>query len=85
MPLPADNCKIELNGSFDLNWTDYVSDMQVHEQVTQGTVRRTILVCHPRDLEACLGILHLLTDRGFPVLAFEYRQVGADKVDEKSG
>ena len=77
MPLCSDDCKIVLNGSFDLNWADYVGDMQVHEQVAQGAVRRTILVGHLRDLEACLGLLHLLVDRGFPVLAFEYHQVGS--------
>ena len=85
MPPPADNCRIELNGSFDLSWADYVSHMQVHEQVAQGTVRRTILVGHPGDLEACLGLLHLLVDRGFPVVAFEYRQVGAETVNGTSG
>lgn len=74
MPLPRANLKIELNGSFVMNWADYLGDMQVHEQIEQGTVQSTTLVGHPRDLEACLGLLHMLVDRGFPVRGFEYRQ-----------
>ena len=55
MPQPRHCCTIELSGSFNLNWADYLQDMQVNEQVEQGTVRKTTLVGQPRDLEACLG------------------------------
>jgi len=79
MPQPRDCCTIELSGSFNLNWADYFQDMQVNEQVEQGTVRKTTLVGHPRDLEACLGILHLLVDRGFPVQSFMYRRATSSK------
>ena len=72
MPQPRDYCKIELSGSFDFNWADYLRDIRVSEQVKQGTIRSTTLVGCPRDLEACLGLLHMLVDRGFPVQAFEY-------------
>jgi hypothetical protein len=70
---------IELRGSFDLNWGDYFNDMLVHEQVEQGAIRSTTLVGHPVDLEAFLGVLHMLIDRGFPVQAFEYQHATSSK------
>ena len=73
MPLPRDRCRIELRGWFDLDWADYFGDMLVHEQVEQGAIRSTTLVGHPVDLEAFLGVLHMLIDRGFSVQAFEYQ------------
>jgi len=78
VPQPRDACTIELGGWFDLNWSDYLGDIQVHEQVEQGTIRSTTLVGHPVDLEACLGMLHMLVDRGFPVQAFAYRRATSD-------
>jgi len=79
MPQPRDYCQIELGGSFDLNWGDYLGDALVREQGEQGAIRSTTLITHPRDLEACLGILHLLVDRGFPVQSFEYRRATSSK------
>jgi hypothetical protein len=73
MPQSRDYFKIELSGTFDLKWADYLQDLQVHEQVKQGAIRSTTLVGCPRDLEACLGMLHMLVDRGFAVQAFEYQ------------
>jgi len=73
MPRSRDRCKIELSGWFDLDWAGYVGDMLVREQVEQGAIRSTTLVGHPVDLEAFLGILHMLIDRGFSVQAFEYQ------------
>ena len=73
MPQSRDRCTIELSGWFDLDWASYVGDMLVHEQVEQGAIRNTTLVGHPVDLEAFLGILHMLIDRGFSVQAFEYQ------------
>ncbi len=74
MPQSRDRCQIELSGWFDLDWASYVGDMLAHEEVEQGVLRKTNLVGHPVDLEAFLGILHMLIDRGFSVQAFEYRQ-----------
>ena len=74
VPQAHADCKIEIRGSFNLNWADYVGDMLVHVQVEEGTIRTTTLIGHPIDLAAFLGILHMLIDLGFPVLAFEYRQ-----------
>ena len=73
MPRSRDRCQIELSGWFDLDWAGYVGDMLVHEQVEEGAIRSTTLVGHPVDLEAFLGILHMLIDRGFSVQAFEYQ------------
>jgi hypothetical protein len=82
MPRSRDRCKIELSGWFDLDWVAYVGDMLVREQVEQGAIRSTTLVGHPVDLEAFLGILHMLIDRGFSVQAFEYQHVTSSEAVE---
>lgn len=74
MPQPRANCTITIRGSFNLNWADYLGDMLADVQVEEGTIRRTSLLGHPIDLSAFLGTLNLLIDRGFPVMAFEFRQ-----------
>jgi len=74
MPQPRANCRITIRGSFTLNWADYLGDMLSHVQVAEGTIRSTTLVGHPIDLSAFLGTLHMLIDRGFPIMAFEYQQ-----------
>ncbi len=73
--------RIELGGSFDVKWTNFFEDMLVQEQMDKGTVRGTVLVGTPRDLEAFLGMIHMLVDRGFPVVAFEYRQAAPSKAE----
>lgn len=85
MPLSRDRCKIELEGWFDLDWTGYVGDTIVHEQVEQGAIRRTVLVGHPVDLEAFLGILHMLIDRGFWVQAIEYEHAASSAAEVEDG
>jgi hypothetical protein len=73
MSQPRTICKIELRGSFDVNWADYFGDVLVYAPMEEGTIRSTTLIFHPVDPEAFLGALHLLIDRGFPMLACEYR------------
>jgi hypothetical protein len=74
-----DHFRIELDGSFDVNWADFFEDMQVYEHVEQDAVRSTTLIGHLRDLEAFLGALHALVDWGFLVQALEYRQATPDE------
>ena len=85
MPLSRDHCKIELGGSFDLNWAAYVGDMLVRKQGAQGAIRSTTLVGLTRDLEAFLGLLHMLIDQGFPVQSFEYRQAESGEIEAGEG
>jgi hypothetical protein len=73
MSQPRTICEIELRGSFAVNWADYFGDVLVHAQMVEGTIRSTTLIFHPVDPEAFLGALHMLIDRGFPILACEYR------------
>lgn len=79
MSEPRDHFRIELTGSFDVNWANYFEDMQVYEHVEQNTVRSTTLIGHPRDMEVFIGTLHMLVDWGFPVQALEYRQATPSK------
>jgi hypothetical protein len=85
MSEPRDHFRIELSGSFDVNWADFFEDMEVHEQVEQNTVRSTTLIGHPRDMEAFLGTLHTLVDWGFPVQALEYRQAAPSEGRQVAG
>jgi hypothetical protein len=75
MPQPRANCRITIRGSFTLSWGEFLGDMVVHVQVEEGAIRSTSLIGHPIDLAAFLGTLNMLIDRGFPVMAVEYRQV----------
>ena len=67
------NCVIELDGVYALDWASYLEDVRVYERMDEGSVYRTTLVWYPVDLEAFLGFLHMLVDRGFSVEAFEFR------------
>ena len=75
MSAPRDRFRIELIGSFKVNWADFFEDLEVYEHVEQNTVRSTTLIGHPRDIEEFLGTLHTLVDWGFHLRALEYRQV----------
>ena len=83
MPPPRANCRITIRGSFTLDWAEYLGEMLAHVQVEEGTIRSTSLVGQPIDLAAFLGTLHMLIDRGFPVMAFEYQQ--ADPLEAAAG
>jgi hypothetical protein len=74
MSEPCGHFRIELNGSFNVNWADFFEDIEVDELVELNTVRSTMLIGHPCDIEAFLGTLHTLVDWGFRVRAVEYRQ-----------
>jgi hypothetical protein len=72
-------CRISIRGSFDVHWTDYLGDMLLHASVEGGHVRTTTLLGRPRDLAAFIGMLSLLTDLGFPVIACEYQRTAAEE------
>jgi hypothetical protein len=74
MSQPCANCRITIRGSFTMDWAEYLGDMLAYVQVEEGTIRSTTLISRPIDLAAFLGTLNMLSDRGFPVMAFEYRQ-----------
>ena len=77
------DCKIVIRGSFDVSWADYVGEMLVHVEVSEGEIRTTTLIGRPIDLAAFLGTLHMLVDLGFPVMACEYRQ--CEPIDTAAG
>lgn len=67
-------CQISIRGSFDVLWADYLGDMLLQAEVQAGEVRTTTLFGQPPDLAAFIGILSMLTDLGFPVIACEYHR-----------
>ncbi len=85
MPRPRANCRLMIRGSFDLNWADYVGDMLIDMQVEGGAIQTTTLIGHPIDLESFLGALHMLIDRGFPVVAFDYQQADVNETAFENG
>lgn len=78
MPTTNATCQISLRGSFDVHWADYLGDMVLQAEVQAGQVRTTTLFGEPTDLAAFIGILSLLSDLGFPVLACEYQRGEAE-------
>ncbi len=69
------SCTIELSGAFDMDVTDYIENVKVQEQVDEsGVTRGTTLVVQTRDMEAFLGVLHFVVNRGHLVRSVEYRQ-----------
>jgi hypothetical protein len=67
-------CKISILGSFDTVWADYLGDMLLNAEVQEGQIRTTTLIGQPSDISAFIGMLNLLVDLGFPVIAVEYQQ-----------
>ena len=74
MPQTRPRCRITIRGSFDVKWADYVGEMMVDVQVTEGKIQTTTLLGQPIDLAAFLGAIHMLVDLGFPVMACEYQE-----------
>jgi hypothetical protein len=79
MPLTNATCQISIRGSFDVLWTDYLGDMLLHAEVEAGQVRATTLFGKPPDLAAFIGMLSMLADLGFPVIACAYQQINAEE------
>ena len=79
MPLTNATCQISIRGSFDVLWTDYLGDMLLRAEVEAGQVRATTLFGTPPDLPAFIGMLSMLADLGFPVIACSYQRVDAEE------
>ena len=79
MPLTNATCQISIRGSFDVLWTDYLGDMLLHAEVEAGQVRTTTLFGTPPDLPAFIGMLSMLADLGFPVIACAYQRIDAEE------
>ncbi len=67
-------CKIILAGPLTENWADYLGDLLVDTEVEKGQIQFSTLIGRPYDLTAYIGILNVLTNLGYTVIATEYRQ-----------
>jgi hypothetical protein len=74
MPQPRPRCRITIRGLFDVKWADYVGEMMVDVQVAEGEIQTTTLLGQPIDLAAFLGMISMLVDLHFPVMACEYQE-----------
>jgi hypothetical protein len=74
MPKSSATCQVSICGSFDVHWVDYLGEMLLYADVADGHVRSTTLFGKPPDVAAFIGMLNLLVDLGFKVVACEYRQ-----------
>ncbi len=70
--------RISIRGSFDVLWTDYLGDTLLRAEVDTGQVRTTTLFGKPPVLAAFIGMLSLLADLGFPVIACAYQRIEAE-------
>ena len=67
-------CKIALCGPLNERWADYLGDMLLTLDVTDGHIQTTILIGRPPDLSAYIGMLNAIANLGFTVIAAEYGQ-----------
>jgi hypothetical protein len=67
-------CKIILSGPLTECWADYLGDLLVDAEVEKGQIRTSTLIGRPYDLSAYIGMLNVLANLGFTVIAAEYQQ-----------
>ena len=67
-------CKIILSGPLAERWADYLGDLLVDVEVEKGQIQTSTLIGRPYDLSAYIGVLNVLTNLAYSVIATEYRQ-----------
>ena len=67
-------CKIIVAGPLTERWADYVGDLLIDTEVERGQIQISTLIGRPYDLIAYVGMLNVLTNLGYTVIATEYRQ-----------
>ena len=67
-------CKIIVSGPLTERWADYLGDLLVDTEVERGQIQTSTLIGRPYDLTAYIGMLNVLTNLGYTVIATEYRQ-----------
>jgi hypothetical protein len=67
-------CKIILSGPLTERWADYVGDLLVDMEIEKGQIQISTLIGQPYDLPAYIGLLNVLSNLGYTVIATEYRQ-----------
>jgi hypothetical protein len=70
-------CKIILSGPLTERWADYLGDLLVDVEVEKGQIQLSTLIGRPYDLSAFIGMLNVLSNFGYTVIATEYRQDSA--------
>jgi hypothetical protein len=78
-------CRVSISGSFDVHWVDYLGDILLYADVSEGYIRTTTLFGKPPDLAAFMGMLNLLADFGFVVIACEYHRADVSQDAAASG
>lgn len=68
------HCKIIVSGPLTERWADYLGDLVVDTEVERGQIRTSTLIGRPYDLTAYVGMLSILTNLGYNVIATEYQQ-----------
>lgn len=74
---PYAHCKIIVAGPLSECWSDYLGDLLVDAEVEKGHVRTSTLIGQPYDLAAFIGMLNVLSNLGYTVIATEYQQNSA--------
>ena len=67
-------CKIIVSGPLTERWADYVGDLLVDVEIEKGQIQASTLIGQPYDLTAYIGMLNVLTNLGYTVIATDYRQ-----------
>jgi hypothetical protein len=66
-------CKIILAGPLTERWADYLGDLLIDVEVEKGQIQLSTLIGRPYDLSAFIGMLNVLSNFGYTVIATEYR------------
>ena len=67
-------CKIIVSGPLTEGWADYLGDLVVDVEIEKGQIQTSTLIGQPCDQTAYIGMLNVLTNLGYTVIATEYRQ-----------
>ncbi len=81
MPQVHATCQVSICGSFDVHWVDYLGDMLLYANVEEGHVSTTTLFGKPPDVAAFIGMMNLLVDLGFRIVACEYHQPQGETIE----
>ena len=68
------SCIIILSGPLTERWADYLGDLLIDTEVERGQIQTSRLIGRPYDLSAYIGMLNVLINLGYTVIATEYQQ-----------
>ncbi len=79
------HCRIVVRDSLGMSSSKFLESLPLQMEVQEEGRQPTVLIGHPIDLAAFLGVLHMLVDLGLSVVAVEYEQDVAQRPAAEAG